>query len=73
MPMQTLVTWGQIPGSVRWALSQVVMPGVDLAEGETDLDMGPSVVIEVPQAEEKKEDEYGRSLGGDRELGYEGT
>lgn len=69
MPMLTY--WGQIPGSVRWTLSQAMMTGVDLAEGETDLNMGLSVVIGVPEPEEKKEDEQGRSPGGGRELGYE--
>lgn len=67
-----IVTWGQLPRSVRWALSQAVMPGIDLA-GEADLDMGPSVVIGVPEAEEKKEVKHGRSPGGGRELRYEGT
>ena len=32
-----MLTWGQIPGKVRWALSQAVVPGV----GEIDLDLGP--------------------------------
>lgn len=61
-------SWAQIPGSVRRALSQAMMPGV---EGKIDLDMGPSVFIGVQEAEEKKEDEYGRFPGGGRELEYE--